>query len=806
MVQRVVVCVLFVVSMCLTLSYSAHAVREADHPYFQSEEYRKTAEEIQRNEAEIQRLDSELKQLQSEKSRIGSTELGFLQLLTVLPFFSINVIILTGIISILGIVLYTLYLKNYNPAKYFILFKSKDNISILLRRIKEYNKLIVILGMALVLQQGTCYAETDIVTDCRYLLFGNNIERGYVYVKYPKKGRAPGYSEIAGVKLYPEAGPGSFEQSYNLMVHENALGMPVTGRDLVKLIERCRTLENLGDTYSFVFKFPDPVIKDVVQKRMAALPRLRGDVRYEEADRVLKLAAASGRLALVGEDVVTALHQLIPDASSLADQLELSYLLAYVDRGKARDLFDRVKYRFKDIVENNTLEPKFVKAFTALSRGEGFEPLYKPAELTAQLEEGGGLSVRVARLLDPMDNELARSIVNKFSLERYRYLNPSQFEDLAYLMKKYRSGELQELLMRLTMDFLKTSTKDLKGYLRLTQSLGFDSSAAAAALVKQDAELHGAKGENSSLVSQEFLDLLSGEDLAKHLEYFKTRTPQGRLILRALFDRRYDLFGDYLDFCYSKDPQLLEGQTYPNRMLAISKWKEILSERDSSLSLPAEYYLVDQESAKPAPDNTKIKLWLGRGRDDLFNTIISNDGSLTNGQLAGALVLLQLHKGAKNTEFDDSVKVLDEVIGRQTKERLEARASSIRSRLQELQARVQTLSAEVSAAKSTQLSLRIRVIIASILVIVLAIYTIVAFFYSIKYSVNAVSPYSTTRIGLFALVFSETFAKFLLPIPYYTLQALSIVILIHLYGFLRSRDGEFPNVQRALASHRAIQE
>ena len=803
MSKKLIGLAVLIMSLYFSFLTPSFAVQQLDHPYFQSEDYRKNSEELKSSEAEIQRLNSKLNDLQQERTQYSSLGVGFLQFLTALPFFSLNTIILSCLASLVGIFIYIRYLKAFNPAKYFILFKSKGNISMLLKSIKEFNKFTIILVMGIMLLPGVCRAQTDIVTDSRYFLFGNDIERGYVYVKYPKKGRVPAYTEIEGVKLYPQGDSGSFERSFNLLVHEKALGFPIVSRDLLEIIGKSRSFENLEGVYTFVFKFDDVTVKEVVQKRMAGLPTTRGEVRYVEPDTVLKAASATNRRGLVVEDIAAALNQMLPDATGTADILELSYLFSDIDRTKSTDLFGRVKYRFKEIVSSDVLKSKFNRAYVALSKTKSTEPLYVPVEVMSQLGDESGLAVRVARLFDSLNEDLSRSITKSFSLEKYRYLNQPEFQDLGYLLNKYRSEDLTELLMRLTMDYLKTSTKDLRGYMRFTAILGFDNSAAVAALVKQDEALYGAKAENSSLVTQEFLDLLSGDDLSRHFEYLKTRTPQAQLILKALFDKRYDLFGDYLEFSYNKDPRLLERQSFPNKLVAFSKWNEILPESAiSGFSIPFGFYLADKELSKPSPDIVKVKPWLVERRDGLFSTIIASDAKLNDDELVSALVLYYLYSRAKDSDLNISAKILEEVIGQQTKERVEKRLASIGSRVKEIRQRVQTTSSEVEEVKRTARSAKIRVVIASFLTIVIGIYLMITFFYSIKFASNAVASYSTARVGLFALVFLETYAKFLVPIPYFTIESLFIIIAIHLYGFMRSRDTEYPNVVRAVAHYR----
>lgn len=788
---------------CFTLFTSVlarAAIQDIDHPYFTSDEYKKNAQEITQKQAELQKLTTELAAVQNERKQFSFSRIDFIfQGLSFLPFFSPDYIIVILLLSVVLAAIYLLYMKKYNPAKWFILFKSKGNLRLLLKRIKDHNSLIVLLSLAVLLSPSIGLAGTDVLTDVKYYFFGNDVERGYVSVKYPKAGIGLPYSSLKDVRVYQKYENGSFEQQYDLLVHEFALGMPPKASDVTRLIEKVKTVENLGTVYGFVFHLNSATMKEVVQKRLPFLAKIRSDLKYTEVEIILANAKETNCLGLVGEDIAASVNQMVPEASGIAGTLRVANLLADVDPAKANELFDRVKYRFKEIIGDEDSESRFKSVYQTLSKTRS---IYKPDDTFQLDDQAEGLKVLVAALFDSTDDRIASSIIKSLRLERTTHLNAKEYEILIDLWRKYRKDEVPAFFDLFVATFVKHGMSNISIFMNLASRLGYEHDAAADALIKQDSDYYGLRADQSTLITKEFLSFLSPEVLERNFEYLKTRTPQAKIILDTLFQKREDLFYNYLRYCYEKDPHILEDLSYENKLVGFSKWKFLVRSKSlENFRVPGSYYLAAKELSDSPPNSEKAGALLQQSADERLKSLITSENNLDDAGFLDELMLYHLYSKSGDPQGVERKSLLESSIALQTRGRMLQLNSALDSQIKTVRAEVQAVNSELSGMKGEKLSIQIRIWIATILVVIIGIYILGAFLLSVKYAMNAVASYSGTRVGLFVAVFAETFAKFLVAVPYFTLEAVSVVVLVQLFGFLRSRDGEYPNAKRSLAGY-----
>lgn len=780
----------------------ANALQEIDHPYFQTEEYKKTSEQLNFKRAEFQKLNLELNTIQEEQRQFAWESEGLLQILSFLPFFSFITLLLS--LSLIFTMLYLFYLKKCNPGKWFILFKSHGNLELLFKRIKEHNKLLLLLFATLFLLPSTSLASTDLITDAKFYFFGNDVQKGYVYVKYPVKGRNLPYAKVMDIKVYPIFEEGSFEHQYNYLVHEFAIGFPPKPPEVLRVIDKCRTIENLQTTYSFISRLDSPTVKEVVQKRLDLFPKIRGDIKFIEIETIISEAKKANRLNLNGADIASTLNMMLPEVSGTSGYLLFAYLLVDVDPNKANELFERVKYKFSEIVGDQANEPRFKAVYLTLSKTK--PQIFKPGD-SLQLDDQNEpvLMVEVARFFDTFDERVASMIVKNFHLERTTKVNQESYEHLIDLWKKYRKEEAPALFEYYTDQFIKFSKGNLAIYMETASRIGYSRDEAIDALIKHDADYHGLKSDGSTLITKDFLNLMSDESLGKHFEYLKTRTAQAEIILVSLFQKRYDLFLNYLKYSYEKDPRTVSNLTFNNKLAGFSRWDGLVSGQSlRDYRVPSSHYLVEKELSESSPNPEQIKAFIQQDADDKLKSLLLTDNKLSDVGFLGELMLYYLYSKLSDPQFADVQTVLENSIGWQVKTRLGRQLSAVDSDVQKMRDKVQSARAELDNMKNARMSAQIKITVIWILVIITFLYIIASFFLSIRYSINAVSAYSGTRIGLFVAVFAETFAKFLTPILYFTFGALFVIAVVQLYGFLRSRDGEFPHVQRSLANYRDV--
>src|SRR5712691_10002494 len=129
---------------------------------------------------------------------------------------------------------------------------------------KQFNKIVPLLCLTTLLCPGICYSgSTSLLEDVKLFLSGDEIKRNYVLTKYPKKVNSLNYSIVKNIFVYKNFEDDSFEQNYNFLVHKYAIGVGVDSSDLLKLIEKCRTLENLTTSYAFIFSLDDDLLRKV---------------------------------------------------------------------------------------------------------------------------------------------------------------------------------------------------------------------------------------------------------------------------------------------------------------------------------------------------------------------------------------------------------------------------------------------------------------------------------------------------------------------------------------------------------------
>jgi len=776
-------------------------MQDIDHPYLSSDEYKKNVEDIRQKETELQHITSELNELQNERKHFSWGNMSFiLGGLSFLPLFSLDSLIAILLLSLFLAVVYFLYLKKYNPAKWFILFKSNGNLALLLKRMKDHNSLMLVLIVTLLLSPAIGLAGTDVLTDAKYFLFGNELEKAYITVKYPKAGIEAPYSTLKGIKIYQKFADGSFEQQFNLAVCEFALDSPPKTADAVQLIEKVRTVENLHTVYDLVFRLDAATMKDVVRKRLSVLPKLRSDAKYDEVEIILAKCREINSLGLVADDLAAALNQMLPDVTGTAGTLRFAAILVDVDPARASEVFDRVKYHLKEIIGDKDNELRFKTVYLALSK---IRPnIYKPDDSFQLEDQGDGMRVLVAALFNNTDDRIASTITRNLRLERSTHLNQKEYEALIDLWKKYRNEEAPAFFDVLTATFINHGMSNIGIFMNFAARLGYSEDAAADALIKQDSDYHGLRLDQSTLISKEFIAFLSPECLGRNFEYFKTRTAQAKIILDGLFQKREDLFSDYLRYCYEKDPQLLTDLAYANKLAGFSKWNGIISNQSFGIfRVPGCYYLASKDFLASPPDPQRAKVLLQRNADDRLKSLIIGENNLDDLGFLDELMLYHLYSGSSDPQAVERKIVLESSIGTQARARMSQRISALDSQIKGAGEQVYSLKSELSTMKGRKLSVHIRIWIASILFSIVCLYILTAFVLSLKYATNAVASYSGTRVGLFAAVFAETFSKFLVPILYFTVEALFVIIVVQLFGFLRSGDREYPNVQRSLRGY-----
>ena len=794
--------VLLVTCFILFLPNSSKtATPDIDHSYFQSEEYKKSSEDIRRKEAELRELSAKLTDLQNDRKQFTWDSMTlFLQSLDFLPFFSLNTLIIIPLLSLIFIAIYFFYLKIYNPAKWFIFFESSKNLQFLLKKIRWYNSLILLFCLAVLFSPSIGLAGTDTLTDAKYFFFGNEMEREYITVKYPKSGRTLPNATVNGIKIYQKFEDGSFEQQYDLIVYEFALGMPPKAPDVLRLIERVRSVENLQATYAFVFRLDTATMKEVVQKRLAALPKLRSDAKYVEIEIIIAKSKDTNYQSLLAEDIAVAVNQMIPDSPGTGGSLRIASLLVDVDPAKASEVFDRVKYRFKEIIGNKDNESWFKSVYDSLSKTR--PGIYKQDDSFQLGDQPQGLKILAAALFDNTDDRIASTIVRELSIDRSTHLNQKEYEILIDLWKKYRKEEIPAFFDMLAATYIKHDMSNIAVFMSLASHLGYENDAAMDKLIKQDSDYHGLRSDQSTLITKEFMSLLNSEVLGKNFEYFKTRTAQAKIILDALFQKREDLFLDYLRCCYEKEPRLVADLEYGNKLAGFSKWKGLVSDHSiENFRVPASYYLAVKEFSGQTPNAERAKGLIRQNADDRLRSIIMSENNLKDMDFLDELMLYYVYSASSDPQAVAMKSVLENSISLQTKARVAQIVSALDSKIARARGQVQSLSSELSTMKGQKLWIQVRVWIASVLIFIIGLYMLAALLLSVKYTINCVAAYSGTRVGLFATVFLETFAKFLVPVLYCTSRALAVVAAVQLYGFLKSRDGEYPNVQRSLTNY-----
>ena len=188
--------------------------------------------------------------------------------------------------------LYLFCLKRFNPAKWYILFKSKRNFALLCMSMKQANKIGPLLCLTTLLCPGLGYAgSTSLFEDVKLFLSNDAIKRNYVFTKYPKRVNTLPYSSVKDIFVYKNFEEGSFEQNYNFHVHKYAIGVGVDAANLVRLIETCRTLAHLTTSYAFIFSLDDDLLRTAVSSRLSELPfQTSMEFKLKEAEIILDKA------------------------------------------------------------------------------------------------------------------------------------------------------------------------------------------------------------------------------------------------------------------------------------------------------------------------------------------------------------------------------------------------------------------------------------------------------------------------------------------------------------------------------------
>lgn len=792
----------------ITPNVAIHAAEEIGHPFFQSEDFKRLAAEQTRGEAEIESLQREQRSLMEERNSYSFFGAAILNVL--LSFFSINQIIVLSLLSIPLIVLYLLYLKRFNQAKWYLMFKTKNNLNLLFKSMKQFNKIIPLLCFATVLCPGICYSgSTSLFEDVKLFLSGDEIKRNYVLTKYPKRVNTLNYSRVKDIFVYKSFEDGSFEQNYDFLVHKYAIGVGVDPSDLLKLIEKCRTLENLTTTYGFIVSLDDDLLRKVASRRLEELAKLRTSTEFKlkEAEIIIDKAKEKNKVVVVKDDILLLLNKIMPNVSNsdVGNIITLSALMLEFDPSKSLELYTKVRYSFEDIFKTDQNKEKFRKVFASISQTNDINNLYDLNELRTRVENyPDRVKVLLGAFFDGLNEQVAGTVVRTIQLDKVTFSNPPELEQLATLIKRYRPSDSKALYERLVADYCKTGNVSIPYFAGVASALGYDRDQTVDDIIRKDLDMYANQDERSVIINKEFLSFLSDSQLERYMDYLKKRPQHARLILGILSNRKYDLFLDYLDYMYLTYPARIADSKFENKLVRFDRWTNFISRSTlaSFSELPFYYFLADREATKPTPDFRKISELTEKRLEQLFQMVIKNDKKLDESDWVHALILYHLFKKASDPGIKEMTGPLEEIIRLQLVDKLNQQRESQNGMSQRLKSSIASLNSELSVMRAAKYQLYFAVFLAFLI----AAYILVAFIYSIKYSINAVLSYTGTRIALFCLVFAETMAKFLLPVLHFTVLSIFVIMAVQLYAFLRSKDGAYPNTERALTFYQEIKE
>ena len=508
----------FLVFLALLLpTVAVHAAEEISHPFFQSEDFKRLTAEQTQAEAETKSLQTEQRSLLEERNRYSSLGIGILNVL--LRFVVIDQMIVLSLVSIPLIILYVLCLKRYNPAKWYILFKSKNNMNLLGTSLRQFNKLVPLLYFSTLLYPAICYAgSTSLFEDVKLFLSRDDIQRNYVLTKYPKKFNSLPYSSVKDIFVYKNFEEGGFEHNYNFLVHKYAIGVGVDASDLLKLIEQCQTLEHLTTSYAFILSLDETLARSVVSSRLEELAKLRTSTEFKlkEAEIILDKAKEKKKTVLIKDDLLLLLKKIIPNVpnSDVGNILTLSTLMLEFDPLQSLELYIKVRYSFEDIFKTDQNRERFRKVFSSLSQTNDISKLYDLNDLRTQVEPySDRVKVLLGTFFDGLNEQVADTIVRTIPLDKVTFANLPEIEQLATLVKRYRPSDAKAFYEQLVTEYCRMGNIAIASFARVASILGYEREQIVDHIIRTDLDLYANQDERSTIVNMEFLRFLSDSQL-----------------------------------------------------------------------------------------------------------------------------------------------------------------------------------------------------------------------------------------------------------------------------------------------------
>lgn len=794
---------LFIALMGVLSSSFACYAREIDHPFFQSEEYKRYTQDQNTQRSEIERLQDERQKLILKRNSYDKPQFFVYSLFAVFSsYLGIWGLIMSLALSIGLAFLYLYYLKHYNQAKWFVLFKTKGNLSLFLKRSKQLNKVVILLCLGLSFLPGQVFAETTLVQEIGYYLFGNEIEKSYVLIKYAKKTEVLPYDNIQDVELYRKFEAGSFEQNYNFIVHQHFMGLKSESEDIVQLIKRSRNETDLISVYKFIYRIEQGKLKAILDARLQELSRTKTplDVRLIEIRAIVAGIQHTDKYPPFKDDILSLMKRWIVESTDLGQDMILCEAMLDIDWDQGLEMWNKIRYRFDDVLRVESYKDGYVSLAYRI-KAKSPQELYKASEFASRIEEySDDFKFAVCRLLDPVHHESAKIALSTVRLEKLVSLPVPDMIALAELARRYRPNDTIILFDTLIDKFVESSTGSIDSLAPVMDKLGYSRDQVGTAMILKDIEIHGAKGEKSFLINPPFLNYIGDQTFVKHFEFFQQRPQHGRIIVEALFERNNDLFLRYLDFFYNEHKDILKDVTFPNKLFSFAKWTDFVSDQaiQSAATIPYQFYLADKEVLSPQPRINRVKELLQGSLDEIFMNLINNKRQMDDNQILKALMVYELCGRAGDEESTAAARALEEAVRSNVTGKIAPILGKSKTVIQNLAEEVKSLQEQVDSMRRAAALVYTQTSLLIVLSLAYGAYILFSLFYSLKFATYVILSYTTCRIALFFMIFVETFAKFLLPIPFFTLTSLAVIILIQLYGFLRSRDGEFPNTPRAI--------
>jgi len=751
--------------------------------------------------------------------------------------------IVSLVLSIIGTLLYIIYLYKWSKLKFRMMF----DLKVLSRFIKKvlYNNLALLLFIALALSPGAVHAKTKRIDDVTFKLFGSREERTYIQCKYSEPKFCIDYDTINGIRIFQSVND-TFQKEYNTLAHLIGMSLAYDENEFLELYNNIATDDDYLKSFAVLLSSANAsVIKEtsehllakLLQEGSASFDRMlsifqtiadglaqKGHTTLtkdlanafvklaigkantlEKLDDLVDLANKYEVLSAISEKVTNELDRhtqnLVPQ-----DSLSIAHVYLSFNKANARKHFKPIQYSFDLFFKSHKNDTKAAEIIKNAGDPGTPQTLYVLSDLAKYASlQCNEMKIVIATYLSYCDSALSLCVYNTIasSPEMLSSLDKDDFiryAKLTFQHKKDFANEFVELIAKAMLKFpVKFTHGDVESAIKFYGKSGFDFITRLAAFDKEQ----DYKSTKNPQLLLEFLRDIPSQKLKEFEEYFKHKEEFTQGILNFLFFSDRSLFFVVLEHAFKRDPESIVKMTFSNDIFDISSLEALFSSNSARLKndLPATILLARHLLSQSPPGYVKAHKALIPHFITIFDfTLRSKDAIIAFNALAEAVLLQNILKSVRSDAFKSETHNINQIVDNYFMRLREIKATEWDNAIRQEENVFQGLTDELTKLRATNAWIVesggiVKKCLGALFWLLFSVAVL-----SAVYALNAIHPNRNFNVLHWTLEFASTFGIFLLPTVVFFAPGLFLILLAQFFRGLLTRETIRPSQSDHIAA------